>query len=1097
MMKNLLNSLISSFILFIGMGLFAQEGARLLKQPTLSKNHLAFVFGGDIWVANRDGLGARRLTTHAAEEEHPHFSPDGTEIAFTAAYDGNRDVYVISVEGGQPRRLTYHPFDDVVSGWSPDGSQILFSSAREIKNSRSRQLFQIARQGGFPQKVMEAVAFEGCWNPDGVTLAYRPTRAAHGGRAGWHLHRGGATPPIWIINPETGQVEKIPHDRSNDLNPMWNEDKVLFISDRDNVAANLYEYDRASKQVRKITEESEWSIQAADVYDHVVVYEVAGHFKQLDLKTGSVVSLSIPIHMDSPQLRPRWKSTSDQIESIGLSKTGKRAVITARGDIYTVPLKDGSTRNLTATTGLRERDAEWSNDGQLVAYLKENKSMAPIISHDLVIEDQKGLKKPRIIQLEIPGYLYLLKWSPNDEMILLRDNHLNLYLLKLAGETVIKVDTDQRRAGVRFSFSSDSRWLAYTYAAKNHFSQIKLYDIESGKSTLITDGMSHADNPVFAKDHYLYFTASTNTGPQQVGLDMSSQERSVRSAIYAAVLAKDGKSPLLPITGDEEEQKEDSGKETKKDSKKAPSEDTKLIQIDLEGLLGRVVALPIPERNYDTLAVAEDGALFYVERRQPGTTHELPGSDPFATGKLNRFDFEKKESSTAMEHVGTYTLSPDGKKLLIMTVGGQLVHADAKASLEAKPLDVSGMKALIDPRKEWRQIFDEVWWMEYEFFYDADMHGSDWKAVYDKYLPLLDHVVRREDLNTLMVELIGELEVGHNNVGGGDIHQEPSASIGLLGADFSIQENHYRIDKIYHGENWNPFLKAPLAVPGLGVKEGDFVLAINGVTIDATDNLFAHLEGTLGTQVTLTINSKPDTDGARDIVVEPISRESQLRHWDWVESNRRYVEKATDGKVAYVYLPNTAGDGFRYFNRMFFAQIDKKAVIIDERRNGGGQAANYITDVLNRTYLSGWKDRDGLVFSTPGGAIYGPKVMLIDQDAGSGGDYLPWSFKRMGLGTLVGKRTWGGLIGISTNPGLIDGGFLTVPYFRFFTPDNEWRVENEGVSPDIDVDLEPDQVNQGKDSQLDAAIKKVLADLKAFKPVELDKAPPMPTELGK
>jgi len=442
-------------------------------------------------------------------------------------------------------------------------------------------------------------------------------------------------------------------------------------------------------------------------------------------------------------------------------------------------------------------------------------------------------------------------------------------------------------------------------------------------------------------------------------------------------------------------------------------------------------------------------------------------------------------------------MSADGKKLLLQYAKGRLEVADAGEKLDSKNLDLSQVRSLVDPRQEWQQIFDETWWMEKDYFYDPKLHGLDWNAVYQRYQPLLQFVQRREDLNEVLVEMIGELQVGHNRIGGGDVYQERGAGVGLLGADFRIDKGQYRIKTIYHGDRWNPFLPAPLAVPGLGVKEGDYLLAVNGRKLDAQQNLYALLENTVGKQVTLTVAAEADGKGSRNVVVEPIANEAGLRQWHWIESNREYVGKQTGGKVAYVYLPDTAGDGFQYFNRMFFAQVDKQAVIVDDRRNSGGQAANYVTDVLSRKYLAGWKDRDGLVFSTPGGAIYGPKAMLIDQDAGSGGDFLPYAFKRLGLGPLIGKRTWGGLIGISTNPNLIDGGNLVVPYFRVFSPEGEWRVENEGVAPDIDVELDPAGVNGGKDSQLDAAIASVLQRLQGYKPVERKEAPPMPTQLGK
>lgn len=656
----------------------------------------------------------------------------------------------------------------------------------------------------------------------------------------------------------------------------------------------------------------------------------------------------------------------------------------------------------------------------------------------------------------------------------------------------------------------------------------------------MTDGSSHVDSPVFAPGGYLYFTASVNSGPSQVGLDMSTQERSLRSGLYAVVLAADGKSPVAPKSGDEGDKSakddkdsdkdgdkdgdKDSDKERGKDAGKddaadqetsksgagktdagkkgAPKPDVlpkppKPVRIDLEGLQQRIVALPVAERNYASLAVASDGALFYLERTQPGASNEPPEPEATGNGELYRFSFTDRKARALKRGVANFSISPDGKKLLLQYAKGKLEISDATDKFDAKSIDLSQRGMPVNPVEEWQQIFDETWWMEKEFFYDANLHGIDWDAIRARYRPLLKHVQRREDLNDLLVEMIGELQVGHNRVGGGDVHKEKPVTIGLLGADFSVDNDRYRIKTIYSGDRWNPFLKAPLAAPGLGVKEGDYLLAINGRPVTGKQNLYAFLENTVGKQVAVTIAGDATGKGSRTIVVEPIASEAPLRQWNWIEHNRQYVDKVSGGKIAYVYLPDTAGDGFRHFNRMFFAQVDKEAVIVDDRRNSGGQAANYVTEVLGRPYLAGWKDRDGMVFETPGGGIYGPKAMLIDQDAGSGGDFLPYAFKRMGLGPLIGKRTWGGLIGISANPNLIDGGNLVVPFFRFFTPEREWRVENEGVAPDIDVDLDPAEVNRGRDTQLDAAVNSVMQRLQSEKQITRKVAPEMPKQLGK
>ncbi len=1105
---------LAAFLLATSLTASAGEasGTLLLRQPTLSREHLAFVYGGDIWVADRDGGHPERLTTHASAYA-PHFSPDGQWIAYSATYAGNTDVYVIPAAGGQPRRLTYHPSRDEADGWSPDGRRILFASPRAVANNRSNQLYEIPLTGGFERKVMEAVAWEAAWSPDGTRLAYRPYRTAYELTSGWRQYRGGTTTPIWILNPATGAHEQVPHENATDRAPAWAGDEVLFISDRNDNAANLFAYDTRGKGLRQLTHETVWDVRSFGVFGRTAVYESGGRLKELDLDSGTARPLIITVATEAAQLRPQWKDASKNITAALLSPTGKRVVVTARGDVFTVPVKDGSIRNLTRTSGVRESDAMWSPDGTRIAYLTDLG-----MQHAIVVRDQAGLEKPHTYPLGKQGYFTLLAWSPDGETLIYADNHLGLFAFALANASSSRIDTSPRRGEFRgrplfqVSFSTDSRYLAYTVQGENYFSRIRLHDFKSGQNADLTDGLSDADDPVFAPggDH-LYFTASINSGPSQVGLDLSTQERSIRRGLYVAVLAAGGRSPLTPKSGDEDSGKgeaDDKGsckppagrpdEAAKADQKPAGAKKPpKPVRIDFEGLKSRIAGFPVAERRYEELAVACDGALFYLERRQPGVTAELPGTELENDAELYRFDFSERKAKSLKQGVADFSMSADGKKVLLAYAKGKLEIGDANDKLDVKPIDLSQLGMYVDPVAEWQQIFDETWWMEKEFFYDPHMHGLDWNAVYARYKPLLRFVQRREDLTDLLIEMIGEMQVGHNRLSGGDVPAEPPTRTGLLGADFALENNHYRIKTIYRGDRWNPFLRAPLAVPGVDVREGDYLLAVNGRPLDARENLYALFEQTVDKQVTLSVGADPTGAGAHNIVVEPIADEAPLRQWRWIEHNREYVEHKTGGQVAYVYLPNTAADGFQYFNRMFFAQVEKPALIVDERKNGGGQAANYIIEILSRPYLAGWKERDGLIFSTPGGGIYGPKVVLADQDAGSGGDFLPWAFKHQKLGTLIGTRTWGGLIGIRINPDLIDGGQLTVPYFRFFTPEGQWRVENEGVAPDIEVTLDPAAVNRGEDPQLDAAIATALTQLKDFRPIEQKSAPPYPTTLGK
>lgn len=1097
------------FLLLQSLAAKAADGSdtRLLRQPSVSKDHLAFVYGGDIWVSDRNGANPARITTHPASEFAPHFSPDGRWIAFSAGYDNNVDVYVVPTAGGQPQRLTWHPAADVVTGWSPDGKRVLFVSSREVANSRSGQLYEVPLTGGYEKKVMKAVAVEGVWSPDGKRMAYRPYIMAYSGPSGWRQHRGGDTPPIWILDPSSNQLEKIPHENASDSNPMWIGDDVAFISDRNGGAANLYLYDSHSHSLRQLTHETPWDVRNAAAYDHTIVYEAGGQLKSLDVSTGQVAPLAVNLEPQSLQARPQWKDAAKNITSAQLSPSGKRVLVTARGDVFSVPVKDGSVRNLTATSGVRESDALWGKDGQRVAYLSDEGG-----AQSLLVRDAVGLEKPIRHGLPKSGYFTLLAWSPDAKRIVFEDNHLHLYAIDLGTDGITLIDSSPRRRSFQVDFSPDSQWLAYTVVGENYFTQVRLHSFAAAKNVELADSFVQTDTPVFGSNELLYFTASIDAGPTRETLDMSTQEQPLRTAIYAAVLSADGHSPLPPKSGDEEAKankdkdpdakdkdsdKSEKSEKPKKSADEKPDKPAKATRVDLAGLSQRFVPIPVAERNYERLVVAADGALFYLSRRQAGSSIEPPGPNRNADADLYRFNFEDREEKLVKAHIVDFSGSADRKKLLLTVGEGKLEVADANEKLESKPVDLGNVKMLVDPRQEWRQIFDETWRMEREYFYDPKMHGLNWSAIRTRYQPLLQFVQRREDLNDLLVEMIGEMQVGHNRVGGGDIYTAAPESIGLLGADFVVENNHYRIQKIYRGDRWNPFLAAPLSTAGVDVAEGDAILAINGHPLDGSMNIFSLLEGTSGKQVALTIGRDGTQKGTHTATVIPIANESALRQWNWVEANREYVERMSGGKVAYVYLPDTAGDGYTFFNRMFFAQVDKPGLIVDDRRNSGGQAANYVLDVLNRKYLSGWKDRDALVFNTPAGAIYGPKAMLIDQDAGSGGDFLPYGFKRLGLGKLIGTRTWGGLIGISANPSLIDGGFLFVPFFRVFTPEGEWHIENEGVAPDIEVPLDPLAVNAGNDVQLDAAISDVMQQLRNAPEIPRKSAPPIPTQVGK
>lgn len=1094
-MKSIVSCVTAAVALCSALAGFASDGGeptRLLSQPTVSANHLAFVYAGDLWVSDRVGNDPRRLTSAAAEENNPYFSPDGEHIAYAAEYEGNTDVYVIDVDGGQPLRLTWHPGNDVPVGWSADGSEVAFASRRETDHGRSAQLWHVPANGGAPARQMEARFFRGRWDGDGERLAYIDHGPAYnglyGGSAGWRGYRGGTTPSIRIIQPGEGEVVSVPGERVNDIQPFWMGEKVVFISDRHDKRLNLHAFDTASGEIERLTDQTDWDVHWADGHDDHIVFEAGGELHELNVASGEHRTLEIALNPDLPQQRTEWQSVQGNIERVGISPNGKRVLVTARGEIFTVPVEHGSTRNLTVSDGQREYPALWSPEGDRIAWIVES-----IEGQELVVADQHGEVVERH---ELgPDFYQLEDWDAAEGRIAYSDNGVSLFVIDLEDGDRDEIARSARMGNYDVAFSPDGRWLAYTVNRDNYLSDLMVHDFDSGESTRVSDGMADVASPAFSRDgKYLYMAASTNAGPIQFGLDMSTQERPYRAGIYALVLAEDAESPLAPRTGDEEPDEDNGDKNGEENGKDADEKEIE-VHIDFEGLAERMVALPVAKGNYRGLQVAGDGRLFWMRYPQPGSTVEMPGENRIDENRLMRFDFEEREASTVFTGLNGFDISSAGSHLLI-SANGSVQVAEADDEIKPEAVDLSGLRMQIDPEAEWAQIFDEGWRMQKEFFYAENLHGLDWDAVYEQYRPLVDHVGRREDLNALMVEMIAELHAGHNRVGGGDVHSESGPGAGLLGANFTIEEDRWRIERIYTGESWNAFVQGPLNQPGNEAREGEYILAVNGHEIGADDNLYEHLYNTVGEQVRLRVGPNADGSDAREIIVEPVDSEGELRLWAWVEANRQAVDEATDGRVGYVYLPNTAGAGYTFFNRMLFAQLDREAVIIDERANGGGQAADYIVEVLSRPHLSNWVYRHGEMSRTPFGALHGPKLMMIDQDAGSGGDYLPYAFRELDIGPLLGTRTWGGLIGIYANPGFVDGGTMTVPHFRFVDTDNNWSVENEGVAPDIDVKLDPVATNEGRDTQLERAIAEIQLMLENYSDEIPREPPPLPTELG-
>ncbi len=1050
------------------------DAALLLRSPTIHQDGIAFTYAGDIWlISKNDNSRPKRLTVHPGVESNPVFSPDGKWIAFSGDYYGNTDVYLVPAEGGNPLRLTYHPDADQVRGWGPDGKKVLFASSRKSVSQRYRRLFTVSISGGLPDVLPMPMAERASFAPDGGRIAYTPLREAF---HTWKNYRGGMTTPIWLFDLQTHEKVEIPHENASDARPKWVGNTVYFMSDRGG-DMNLYAYHVDEERLQQLTRHDDFDVKDFDVYADEVVYEQAGRLHLLSTKTGSRETLHVAIDADIPGTRPHYVKAKDFIQQAEISPTGVRAVFSARGDILTLPAEKGNFRNITKTPGVCERYPAWSPDGSRIAYFSDEGG-----EYHLRLRDPKGLQEARIIKIDNPTFFYKPLWSPDNQKIAFTDKKKNLYYLNLETEQLHQIDSDtysQPDRSMDPVWSPDSRWIAFTKRLENHMRAVFVYDLKNGRCHQITDGMSDATAASFSRDgKYLFFAASTDFALNTAWLDLSSYKQRVTRSLYAVVLQKDQPSPFAPESDDENRDENNNKADNEKQDKEAQ---TVQVAIDFEGIGQRIVDLPAPNRTYHRLQSAEDGYLFYLE--------DIPDKK---TLTLHRFDMNKRENKPFLDGIRNYWISADGKKVLYQgpnTIYG-VVDAAGDANVGDGKLNMDEMEVRVEPRAEWAQMFREVWRIERDFFYAENMHGLDWRATREKYKPFIKHVGHRNDLNYLFAQMMAEMTVGHNYVGGGDMPEGEKINVGLLGADYEIADGYYRFKTIYSGLNWNPDLRAPLTEPGVKVSEGDYLLAVNGQALEPPQNLFRAFENTAGKQTVITVNNRPTMEDAREVTVVPINSEAGLRNRAWIEGNRKRVDELTDGRVAYVYLPNTAGAGFEYFNRYYFAQLDKEAVIVDERFNGGGFVADYIIDFLDRPLLSYWATRNGKSIASPNASIFGPKTMIINQYAGSGGDALPLFFKRRDLGKLVGKRTWGGLVGIFDYPRLMDGGFVTSPRIGIYSPEGEWEVENVGVPPDIEVEMEPRAVIEGNDPQLEKAVEVIMKALKE-KPVS---HPPKPED---
>lgn len=1074
------------------------QDTRFVAEPALSARHIAFTYAGDIWVADRNGREVRRLTSDLGEESSPVFSPDGNWIAFNAQYEGNTDVYIVSVAGGVPRRLTFHPAFDAVQGFTPDGKRVVFTSPRNMFNNRHRHLFTVPVEGGVEVQHEIPHAWKAVYSPDGKRIAYNPGAPSF---EQWKQYRGGRTSEIWLFTDADNSVEKIPQpkDRCNDVDPQWVGNQVYFRSDRDG-EFNIYIYDTAKKSVAKLTSHTDFPVQALSATRDGVVYEQAGWLHTLPLTGGSPTRLKVGVVADLSASRPRFVKGPKYIRSASLSPTAARVAFEFRGEIVTLPAEKGDARNLTETVAAHERSPAWSPDGKWIAYFTDESG-----EYELNIRSQDGKGAVRKIKLNGAGYYDRPEWSPDSKKFLFTDNSFSLFVLDITTGTVKKIASEPLYSpikNIKGTWSPDSRWVVYTLNTLTYTKVLTVYSVDQDKSFPITDGLADIADPVFDKGgKAIYFFASTDAGPSNNWFSLENADNRPTRSLWAAVLTKDTPSPLAPESDEEKpapEKKDDPAKDAAKPAEptKAAEGDKKPaapatppianIRIDFDGIANRIINLPVPAAPLSSLQVGAAGQVFFQRE---------------ADGKraLQRFDFKDRKTETLLPEVDSFQVSFDGKKVLWRSKD---VWAIGPAGGKAIPptegrLRIDAMEVKVDPRAEWTQIFHEAWRINRDYFYDPGMHGADWPAMRKKYAALLPEMGTRNDLFRVIRWMLSELVVGHSyQQPGENFNEVKTVPGGLLGADYEVSNGRFRFKKVYGGLNWNPELRAPLAEPGVEVKAGEYLIAVQGKDVKPPMNLYSAFENTSGKTIEITVSPNADGSKARTLKVVPIANEFALRNRDWVEANIRKVDTATGGRVAYVYVPNTAGAGHQYFKRYFFPQAHKDAIIVDERFNGGGSVADYVITNLQRQEIAWWAMRYGADMKTPSASIQGPKAMLIDETAGSGGDLLPWMFKKNGLGPLIGKRTWGGLVGILGYPVLMDGGTITAPNLAFWTRQEGYGVENEGVPPDIEVEQTPAAVIAGRDPQLDKAIEVILAELKK-NPPQKPVRPPFPVKVKK
>jgi tricorn protease len=1024
------------------------QGTRLLREPNISNSSIAFVYGGDIWTVNNTGGDAKRITSTAAVEEDPHFSPDGKSIAFTSNRSGIDAVYVVSAEGGIPTRLTWFPATAAARGWSPDGKKVLYASSRETAPTGYFRLWTVAASGGPSTLIAAPFAYDGAYSADSKKLVIdRVTRWD----VEWRHYRGGQNTPIRIMDLNSLSEKEIPSNSSMDQYPNWVGDEIYFLSDR-NFIMNVFAYQSASGNIRQITDLKKGDIKWLSGNGKELVYEQNGYLHLLDPVSGKSKQLDINVTGDFPWSETKWENVTARADNASLSPTGKRIILESRGEIFTVPVENGNTRNITQSSDAADRRPLWSPDGKQIAWFSDKGEE----SYALYITDQEGKTTPRKISIGESKLGWTPCWSPDSKYIAFVDNAVRIKVIELSTGKITQADiggANIERDNMALSWSPDSKWLAYTKTAPNNFRRITVWSLETGKATAITDAMGDAIAPAWdLGGRYLYFLASTNKALGSGWANTSSMAAKPSFAAYLIVLRKTDPT-AFPLKSDEEP---DSTKEVKK-----PKDTTnaKAVKIDFDNIDRRTLALPaVAEGEYDQMLGGPKGSVFIIGG---------PSISKF-TIDTKKFDDFAKGSDASVSANGEKILFKSGDNWRVVSTGNPPTPAQGNVAVN--------LQMQLNRLEEFKQILTEAWRYERDYFYDKNLHGRDWQEVYDQYIPLAPYIKHRSDLTYVLDQIGGELSVGHSFVGGGDFPATDKNTASALGADLVQNNGRWQVKRIYNTESWNPSLSAPLAQPDLKIEEGNYILAIDDKPLTADMDPYQLLNGKANLQTTLLVNNKASEEGAWTIKVSPIASESALRQRAWVEDNRRKVADLSGGKLGYVWVPNTGGPGFVSFNRYYFAQQDKMGAVIDERFNGGGLLDDYMVDLMVRRLRAAATNEvpGGVPFNLPSG-ILGPKALLINELSGSGGDFFPWAFRHQKVGPLIGTRTWGGLVKSSVHYALVDGGTITAPDNAIFDPGaNKWIAENEGVAPDIEVTVDAASASKGQDPQLERAVKEVL-----------------------